>query len=297
MIALVVGVVVAAGVLTAVLLNQGSGSKVEAASQVALQPVGAAGPDPFTGSVAETSATPSAHATVSGSTGPAGTVTVKGSDVGLYGGSKNVAICDVPKLAAFLNANPDKGRAWAGVEGIEQSAISSYLRSLTSVVLRADTRVTNHGFSNGAATAYQSVLQAGTAVLVDARGLPRVRCACGNPLLPPAVAKTAPSYTGTPWPSFKEREVVVVSPAPTPVNSIVVVDPSSGQSFATPVGGGAASGSASPSASGHTTSPPHSGSSAPSSGSSPASGPQSHPSSGSGPSVSSPEVLYSSPGR
>ncbi|GAA0664750.1 hypothetical protein GCM10010193_15160 [Kitasatospora atroaurantiaca] len=286
-----------AGVLAAVLVSQGSSSKVEAAPQVALQPVGAAGPDPFTGSVAAASATPSAHATVSGSTGAAGTVTVQGSEVGLYGGSKNATTCDVPKLAAFLNANPDKGRAWAGVEGIEPNAISSYLRSLTSVVLRADTRVTNHGFSNGAATAYQAVLQAGTAVLVDSRGLPRVRCACGNPLLPPAVTKTAPTYTGTPWPAFKEHEVVVVTPAPAPVNTIVVVDPSSGESFAASVGGGGASGSASPSASRHTTSPAHPGSSAPSS---PASGSQAHPSGGSGSSTSvgsSPEALYSSPAR
>ena len=56
-----------------------------------------------------------------------------------------------------------------------------YLRGLTSVVLRADTQVTNHGFRDARVTGFQSVLQAGTAVLVDNRGVPRVRCACGSP--------------------------------------------------------------------------------------------------------------------
>ena len=62
--------------------------------------------------------------------------------------------------------------------------------------LRADTRVTNHGFVDGHATALQSVLQAGTAVLVDDHGRPRVKCGCGNPLLDPVATPITPSYTG-----------------------------------------------------------------------------------------------------
>ena len=64
-------------------------------------------------------------------------------------------------------------------------SVPAFLRGLTPVVLRADTRVTNHGFRDGSATSFQSVLQAGTAVLVDDHGAPRVRCACGNPLKAP----------------------------------------------------------------------------------------------------------------
>ena len=60
--------------------------------------------------------------------------------------------------------------------------VGPFLGSLTPVTLRTDTAVTNHGFRDGSATAFQSVLQAGTGVLVDAQGLPRVRCYCGNPL-------------------------------------------------------------------------------------------------------------------
>ncbi|MGH3907098.1 MAG: DUF6777 domain-containing protein, partial [Pseudonocardiaceae bacterium] len=42
-----------------------------------------------------------------------------------------------------------------------------------------DTRVTNHGYRDGKATDRQAVLQAGTAVLVDEKGRPRVKCGCG----------------------------------------------------------------------------------------------------------------------
>jgi hypothetical protein len=77
-----------------------------------------------------------------------------------------------------------------------------YIDSLTPVLLRSDTRVTNHGFRDGWATPYQAVLQAGTAVLVDNTGVPRARCACGNPLTPPQAVPTTPTYQGTPWPGF-----------------------------------------------------------------------------------------------
>ena len=44
------------------------------------------------------------------------------------------------------------------------------------------------GTTAGRAVATQAILQAGTVVLVDDRGLPRVRCASGSPLLPPIAA-------------------------------------------------------------------------------------------------------------
>ena len=72
----------------------------------------------------------------------------------------------------FLKENADKAKAWADTVGVGVSDIGSYVSSLTSVLLRADTRVTNHGFDNGKATAVQSVLEAGTAVLVDHFGVP-----------------------------------------------------------------------------------------------------------------------------
>ncbi|MGW4651842.1 DUF6777 domain-containing protein [Kitasatospora sp. NPDC004289] len=209
----------------------------------------------------------SESATASGAASASGSATgrtVTGSDPGLYGGSRQTASCDVPKLSAFLTSDQAKGRAWAGVLGIDPSTIDPYLRSLTPVVLRSDTRVTNHGFANGVATPYQSVLQSGTAVLIDGRGLPRVRCACGNPLLPPAALAVPPAYSGTPWPAFKPQDTVVVSPAPSPLKDVTVVDPSSGQSFSHGVGSPSASGSASSSGSSSGSgSPSESGSASP----------------------------------
>ena len=61
----------------------------------------------------------------------------------------------------------------------------AYLRELTPALLRLDTRITNHGFDGTHATSLQSVFQRGTAILVDAHGVPRVRGLSGNPLTAP----------------------------------------------------------------------------------------------------------------
>jgi hypothetical protein len=113
---------------------------------------------------------------------------VAGDAAGLYGGSLGTAVCDVDQLVAFLTdpANAGKAEAWAGVQGIEVAGIPTYVDGLTPVRLRLDTRVTNHTFEGGEAVPFQSILQAGTAVLVDERGVPRVKCFCGNPLAEPA---------------------------------------------------------------------------------------------------------------
>ena len=241
--------VVAAAIVLAVVLP-GSSSKNASPQALALQPVNDPGPAPFTPSTAKSSASPSASASASatGSAsasasasgtaggGPTGTQNVQGSTVGLYGGSEKLSSCDVAQLSSYLTTHADKGKAWAGVEGISQSSIPSYLKSLTPVVLRMDTRVTNHGFSNGAATSFQSVLQSGTAVLIDARGLPLVRCACGNPLLPPVQSNAPKTYTGTTWSSFRSTDVVVVEPSVTEITVVVLYDPSLGSWFGRPVG-------------------------------------------------------------
>ncbi|MFJ5228339.1 DUF6777 domain-containing protein [Kitasatospora sp. NPDC088391] len=260
-------VVAGLGIALGVVLVGGSGDKDT--KDVALQPVAAVGQEPFTGSVANAveASTPSASAPGSGSATASGAATsggtVNGGQPGLYGGTREVASCDVPKLSSYLTSNSDKARAWAGVEGIDSSQIDSYLHGLTPVLLRQDTRVTNHGFANGQATPYQAVLQSGTAVLIDNHGVPRVRCACGNPLLPPSGA--GGTYSGTAWSSFHADGVVTVQPAPAPVTQIVLVDQSTGHQFGRPVGGsGGTDGSGTPSAAGSS-----SGSaSAPSSGSS-----------------------------
>lgn len=147
----------------------------------------------------------------------------------LYGGSGSPSACDAGAIAAFLAAHPDKAAAWAGVRGIGQDAIPGYLASLTPVVLVHDTVVTNHGFAGGAATAFASVLQAGTAVLVDATGLPVVRCACGNPLsAAPRTELSGADLQGTRWDGFDPGGTLTVVPGAA-VTQFVVVDVATGQ--------------------------------------------------------------------
>ncbi len=151
-----------------------------------------------------------------------------------YGGSGDNSVCDREKLVGFLTANAAQARAWAGVLGVTVEQIPGYVRSLTPTVLLYDTRVTNHGFANGRATAFQSILQAGTAVLVDGRGNPVVRCRCGNPLTPP-VAVTRPVLTGPPWPGFDPTTVVAVNNGMTVtvVINVVTTSPATATSSST----------------------------------------------------------------
>jgi hypothetical protein len=136
-------------------------------------------------------------------------------------------------MAAYLAENPDRGAAFAAVEGIPADGIADHLASLTPVVLRFDTAVTNHGFADGRAVPFQSVLQAGTAVLVDDAGVPQVRCICGNPLEPPA-ARPAPDYDGDPWPGSSPGEALVVARSAAPVPEFVLVDDATGEVEARP---------------------------------------------------------------
>jgi hypothetical protein len=161
---------------------------------------------------------------------------VSGAAPGLYGGTRSNSSCDAPRMASYLSANAAKAAAWAAAEGINPGEISGYLAGLTPVVLRSDTRVTNHGYLNGRATPFQSILQAGTAVLVDQYGTPRARCGCGNPLTPPIPFQSGFSYTGPRWQYFNPTTVVVVSSSVTVINTFVLIDVNTGQTFARPVG-------------------------------------------------------------
>jgi hypothetical protein len=170
-----------------------------------------------------------ASATTTPPTQKSATTSVSGATPGLYGGTLNLAVCDSEQMVSFLQQNPDKERAWAAVEGIAPSDVPSYIRGLTSVILRVDTRVTNHGFFNGRATTHASVLQAGTAVLVDSYGVPRARCYCGNPLTPPQPL-SSPTYTGPSWPGFTPTTVIVVQQTVI-VDTFTLIDVTTGDPF------------------------------------------------------------------
>ena len=153
----------------------------------------------------------------------AATTVVTGDTPGLYGGTRNDT-CDAQAIRTYLAANPDKAAAWATASGLPQAQIGPFLDSLTPLTLRSDTAVTNNGFKNGRHTHSKSVLQAGTPVLVDPAGLPRVRCYCGNPLAEPA-QQTSSRYTDPAWDGFSDRSVTVITKAPAEVGGFTVVKP------------------------------------------------------------------------
>ncbi|WP_138732173.1 DUF6777 domain-containing protein [Modestobacter excelsi] len=199
-------------VVTAVVVLGSSSTAV-----VRAEPADVTGPAPFT---------PDASGADSGQPPietPDGTVT--GDNPGIYGGA-NANTCDTLAIATFLETHPSQARAWASIQGIQPSGIREYLGGLTPVTLRTDTAVTNHDYRDGSALPLQSILQAGTAVLIDERGTPRVRCACGNPLRPPDHEPvTSYEVDSSPWAGFSAERVTVIQPAAAPLSEFVLVLP------------------------------------------------------------------------
>jgi hypothetical protein len=231
-----------------------------ASGEIFLQAASDSGPDPFAPSVANKAPTstipnttritlgpktasapaPTAPVFTPGPLAQPGSTTaitaLSGGTPGLYGGTLNQASCDKQKMIDFLAANSDKAQAWAGVQGIAVGDIDSYINGLTSVQLRSDTRVTNHGYVDGRATEHQDILQAGTAVMIDQYGVPRARCACGNPLLPPRPVTTTPSYQGTPWTGFNPGNVTVIDASVTIIKTITIINVTNGKLIGRRVG-------------------------------------------------------------
>ncbi|MGW9026059.1 DUF6777 domain-containing protein [Streptomyces sp. NPDC055722] len=202
-------------------------SAVPTGGEVFLQPVEASDPDSFTDSTVRSAASPRPVTRL-----PEPTVdealsaarSVSGATPGLYGGTRSAPSCDIERQIALLTADATKARAFAQAAGIDQASLRDRLRGLTSVVLRADTLVTLHGLRDGQATARQSVLEAGTAVLIDNRGVPRVRCAGGNPISEPARLQGTPATQGRPWSGYRPGQVVVVTPAPQIILNIMIIN-------------------------------------------------------------------------
>jgi hypothetical protein len=214
--------------------------------EIVLEAAPSAGTHPFTASVA-TGPAPASHTarTAAGhaAPGPAGATatvitTARGSQPGLYGGTRNAASCDPQRLVQDLQRTPARAAAWTEVEGITPADIPSFVGGLTGVVLRGDTRVTDHGFIVDHATVFQAVLQAGTRVMVDHFGVPRVRCAGGSPLAPPVAVMITPRYVGAGWPGFEPAGMSVVTASSQPVNALVLVDGATGARFNRPVSTG-----------------------------------------------------------
>ncbi|MGW7285821.1 DUF6777 domain-containing protein [Streptomyces sp. NPDC054847] len=205
----------------------GGDSRAVEPGEILLQSLAAPGPDPFTVSTATAGAPPALPGVASAPRSPSGggvtLRTMSGATPGLYAGTQEEAACDIGRQAGLLAADKRKAQAFAEAVGVERSGVATFLRGLTPVVLRADVRVTGHGFRDGSAVARQSVLQAGTAVLVDEFGAPRVRCASGAPLEQPVAIRTTLVNKGQPWPGYRADRVIVIKPAAQAVNNLLLV--------------------------------------------------------------------------
>ncbi|MBA3908094.1 MAG: hypothetical protein H0X35_15660 [Pseudonocardiales bacterium] len=149
----------------------------------------------------------------------------RGDTPGLYGQAGDA--CDPDALVTALQRD-GRAAAWARAAGRSDDDAEATIKTLTPLVLRTDVLVTEHAWSSDpAASVYRAVLQAGSAVLVDDRGLPRARCASGNPLGPPAVA-LGTDLAGTPWRWFSPSAVTLVTDAEHPLTKIVALDLDSG---------------------------------------------------------------------
>jgi uncharacterized protein DUF6777 len=221
------------------------------AEEVQLEPISYTPPDPFTEPLTPETAPPDSTPETAVDTplsgdallpvepaSPGAVRSASAETVGLYGGSLNYSRCHRQKLVDFLGSSPRKAQAWvdvlnsdptlywSGGRRLTTSDIRTYVFELTPVLLRSDTWVTNHGYSNGRAYPIQSVLQAGTAVLVDAYGVPRTKCYCGNPLLPPR--RFRPVYRGQRWPGFDGRKVIIVTRSVTIIDRFTLYDVETG---------------------------------------------------------------------
>ncbi len=203
--------------------------------EVFLEPLGSVGANPFTKSVAFAAVPDIGSASVPGSGGGSGIRSVRGSLSALYAGSGSQQVCDATALVTLLGDNGDTAQAWvdafnrdstlqwSGGAKLSVDDITTFVGELTSVFVRADTRVTNHGLFRGGDVPYQSVLQKGTAVLVDTQGVPRTRCAGGSPLTAPEPA-AKPKYRGEEWKGFSQSRLVMVVPANDTLETLRILD-------------------------------------------------------------------------
>jgi hypothetical protein len=164
-----------------------------------------------------------------------------------FGGSARPGTCAVARLKEFLTdpENSARAREWARVLDIRPDEIPGYVDRLTPVVLRHDTLVTNHAYKHGKAVPFESLLQSGIAVLVDRRGLPAVKCSCGNPLRPSKadIKKVSVGFKdgNRKWSGFRKDRIVVVEPPPgkEPLHRLRLVDVDDpGRGISRPLGTG-----------------------------------------------------------
>lgn len=204
-------------------------------------------------------------------------LTVTGTDDGVYSGQRRAGVCDRDALAALVagdgsdedgegddeaegSAEDDEGSTEddepspaasvaeeyaAALDLDSPEDLGGYIDDLTAVRLRLDTRVTQHNLVDGTVVPTQTILQAGTGVLVDETGLARVSCNGGNPLSSPAqpgdteaaleVDQVAVNHAEA-WERLDPSRVVTVEPGTEPLEQVLFADVDSTDLVERPLG-------------------------------------------------------------
>lgn len=166
---------------------------------------------PFTESVADVQMSDIVDLNRWGQTSTVTKTTSVSADSAIVYGSRATAPCDKDKLLQALNANPTTAANWAKLMGIASEEIEATINGLTPLLLARDSAVINSEYRKGKAVQFPAVLQAGTPVLVDWAGTPRVKCSCGNPLGVAQRVDTS-STIGTRWAGYSPQQVVQITP-------------------------------------------------------------------------------------
>ncbi len=214
--------VVVATLVTVVVVTRGADSSSGPGSgDVVLTAANAAVTDPFGKSVVldRTPPSPEAaqHITESIAQIPyfpdRGARLASGTQRGMYGTfSRPNRPCDAAAAATALLNDAPRGTAWASALGLKRDEIPYYLNTLTPVLLTVDTWVTAYGYVDGAASPFETILQAGNAVMVDPAGVPRLHCEGVSPLAPPADRNLSDlRQVGTAWPDLDGQKVVAIA--------------------------------------------------------------------------------------
>ncbi|WP_052590427.1 serine/threonine-protein kinase [Luteipulveratus mongoliensis] len=230
---------VSVGLIGALLGPKVFGSDDNNAQAVQLIPADKTQPEVFTGSVVTDKPSDTVKQPHVRQDGPAGGATntaasgdfdpqsTTGDQAGLYGREGDKVSCDSERLISLIMAKPSVAKAWAQLQGIRVDQISATIKSFTSVVLRADTYVTNTIYKNGKPESYPAVLQAGTAVLVDQYGMPRTKCNCGNPLLAPPSGNDR-KVVGTAWAGYSPSRIRLIEKTAKALSNYKIQDVATG---------------------------------------------------------------------
>jgi hypothetical protein len=204
------------GMVAASLLVGGAGTWIAlsgSSTEVAVQSTSFAGDNPTTSPFG----TDAPDVSTVAATGPQ-----SGGTPAMYA-STDPASCDNADFLSQIQADPAKAAGFAGVFRIGADEVPAFVKSLSPVVLRAATAVTDHPFTDGAFVEQPAVLAAGTAVLVNSYGEPTVKCFNGNPLTAGIAAPGAVTVDPTPraistfqFTSIDNSKVITVQTPPDP---------------------------------------------------------------------------------